>query len=71
MAGVLTRRSTSAAARATQPGTQGSAQSSTLHTTQSGEGSGTQIPPEPAGRIIITEKLAAACYCITELEAEI
>jgi hypothetical protein len=71
MAGALTRRSTSAAARVTQPDTQGSAQSSTLRTAQSGEGSGTQIPPEPAGRIIITEKLAAARCCITELEAEI
>jgi hypothetical protein len=71
MAGVLTRRSTSAAARATQPGTQGSTQSSTLRTTQSEEGSRTQTPLEPAGRIIIIEKLAAAYYCITELEAEI
>jgi hypothetical protein len=71
MAGVSTRRSTSTTARATQPDTQGSAQSSTLRTTQSGEGSGTQIPPEPAGRMIITEKLAAAYCCITELEAEI
>jgi hypothetical protein len=71
MAGVSTRRSTSTAAGATQPGTQGSAQSSTLYTAQSGEGSGTQTPPEPAGRIIITEKLAAARYCITELEVKI
>jgi hypothetical protein len=71
MAGILTRRSASAATGATQPGTQGSAQSSTLCTAQSGEGSGTQIPPEPAGRMIITEKLAAAHYYITELEAEI
>jgi hypothetical protein len=71
MAGVLTRRSASAAAGATQPGTQGSAQSSTLCTIQSGEGSGTQMFLELAGRIIITEKLAAACYYITELEAEI
>ena len=71
MAGALTRRSASTAARAIQPGTQGSAQSSTLYTAQSGEGNGTQTPPEPAGRIIITEKLAAARYRITELEAEI
>jgi hypothetical protein len=71
MAGVLTRRSTSATAGATQPGTQGSTQSSTLCTAQSGEGSRTQTPPEPAGRIIIIEKLAAARYYITELEAEI
>ena len=71
MAGVSTRRSASAAARAIQPGTQESAQSSTLYTAQSGEGSRTQIPPEPAGRIIIIEKLAAARYYITKLEAEI
>jgi hypothetical protein len=71
MAGVLTRRSTSTTTRATQPGIQGSTQSSILYTTQSGEGNGTQTPPEPAGRIIIIEKLAAAYYCITELEAEI
>jgi hypothetical protein len=71
MAGVLTKRSASATTGTTQPGTQGSAQLSTLCTAQSGEGSGTQIPPEPASRIIIIEKLAAAYYCITELEAEI
>jgi hypothetical protein len=71
MAGASTRRSASTAAGVTQPGTQGSAQSSTLRTAQSGEGSGTQTPPEPASRIIITEKLAVACCCITELEAEI
>ena len=71
MAGVLTRRNTSITTRVTQPGIQGSAQSSTLRTAQSGEGSRTQTPPEPAGRMIITEKLAAARYCITELEAEI
>ena len=71
MAGALTRRSTSAAAGATQPGTQGSTQSSTLCTAQSEEGSRTQTPPEPAGRMIIIEELVAARYCITELEAEI
>jgi hypothetical protein len=70
MAGVLTRRSASAATGVTQPGIQGSAQSSTLRTAQSGEGSGTQIPPEPAGRMIIIEKLAAARCRIIELEAE-
>jgi hypothetical protein len=71
MAGVLTRRSASATTGVTQPGTQGSTQSSTLYTTQSGEGSRTQIPLEPAGRMIIIEKLAAARYYIIELEAEI
>jgi hypothetical protein len=71
MARVLTRRSASTAAGATQPGTQGSAQSSTLYTAQSEEGSRTQIPLEPASRIIIIEKLAVARYYITELEAEI
>jgi hypothetical protein len=71
MAGASIRRSASTAAGAIQPGTQGSAQSSTLRTAQSGEGSGTQMPPEPAGRMIITEKLAAARRRITELEAEI
>jgi hypothetical protein len=71
MAGASTRRSASAAAGATQPGTQGSAQSSTLCTAQLGEGSRIQTPPEPAGRMIITEKLAAAHYYITELEVEI
>jgi hypothetical protein len=71
MAGVLTRRSTSTATRVTQPDIQGSTQSSTLRTAQSGEESGTQTFPEPANRIIITEKLAAARYYITELEAEI
>ena len=71
MARALTRRSASAIAGATQSGTQGSAQSATLATAQSGEGSGTQISPELAGRIIITEKLAAARRRITELEAEI
>jgi hypothetical protein len=70
MAGVLTRRSTSTTTGATQPGIQGSTQSSTLYTAQSGEGSRIQMPPEPAGRMIITEKLAAAYYYITELEAE-
>jgi hypothetical protein len=71
MAGVLTRRSASTTTGVTQPDTQKSTQLSTLYTTQSGEGSGTQMPPEPADRIIIIEKLAAACYYITELEAEI
>jgi hypothetical protein len=70
MAGALTRRSTSTAARATQPDIQRSAQSSTLRTAQSEEGSRTQTPPELAGRIIITEKLAAARYYITKLETE-
>jgi hypothetical protein len=71
MAGVLTRRSASTTTRVIQPGIQGSAQLSTLCTAQSGEGSRTQIPPEPAGRMIIIEKLAAAYYYITKLEAEI
>jgi hypothetical protein len=71
MAGVLIRRSTSTTTRVTQPGIQESAQLSTFCTTQLGEGSRTQIPPEPASRIIIIEKLVAAYYYITELEAEI
>ncbi|PMD60977.1 uncharacterized protein K444DRAFT_384468 [Hyaloscypha bicolor E] len=71
MAGVLTRRSASAITGAIQSGIQGSAQLGTLGTVQSGEGNGTQILPEPAGKMTITEKLAAACYYITELEAEI
>jgi hypothetical protein len=71
MAGVLTRRSASTTTGAIQPDTQGSTQLSTLCTAQSGEGSRTQTPPEPASRIIIIEKLAAAYYYITELETEI
>jgi hypothetical protein len=71
MAGVLTRRSASTTARAIQPGTQGSVQLSTLYTIQLEEGNGTQTLLELAGRMIIIEKLAAACYCIIELEVEI